>query len=112
MATPVTKRQREDSKPKVQSLLFEALEANGSNYLERSIDARDYLRVEELDTTLLKTPPTALTDAQKWKALLILRRHLVYSLKKQYIQVETPHELWNQLTAQFLHEKTILLPQA
>ena len=88
MATPVTKRQREDSKPKVQSLLFKVPKAEGSNYLKWSIDARDYLRAEELDTALLKTPPTALTDAQKWKALLILRRHLDYSLRKQYIHYE------------------------
>jgi hypothetical protein len=56
MATPATKRQPE-GKARVQPLLFEALEADGSNYLEWSIDARSYLCAEELDSSLAATPP-------------------------------------------------------
>ena len=46
------------------------------------------------------------------KALQALCRHLDTSLRREYIQVEHPVELWAQLKACFLHEKTIFLPQA
>ena len=52
MAAPATKYKKEDSKPKVQSLLFEALKADGCNYLEWSIDVKTYLAAEELEATI------------------------------------------------------------
>jgi hypothetical protein len=110
MATPATKRQKED-KPKVQSLLFEALEADGSNYLEWNINLRMYLAAEELQGAI-KLNHEEITAASKNKALLILRRHINYSLRKQYLMLSTPHELWKELKSRFLHEKTIYLPQA
>jgi hypothetical protein len=87
MATLATKRPPE-GKARVQTLLFEALEADGSNYLEWSIDARSYLCAEELDGSLAATPSADILASSTWKALLILRRHLDISLLKQYIQVD------------------------
>ena len=46
------------------------------------------------------------------KALQVLRRHLGYSLRKEYIQTKDPAELWKQLRNHFCHEKTIFLSQA
>ena len=46
------------------------------------------------------------------KALLIVQRHIDYSLRNQYLLVEKPDELWKELKSQFFHEKTIHLPQA
>ena len=46
------------------------------------------------------------------KALLILRPHIDYSLRNQYLLIEKPDELWKELKARFFHEKTIHLPQA
>jgi hypothetical protein len=111
MATPATKRQKEENKPKVQSLLFEALEADGSNYLEWSIDFKTYLTAEELEGTI-NAKGKEVTGAQQSKALLILRRYIDYSLRKQYLMIDTPQALWKELKARFLHEKTIHLPQA
>jgi hypothetical protein len=111
MAALATKCQKEDSKPKVQSLLFEALEADGSNYLEWNIDLRTYLAAEELQGAI-KLNAEEITAASRNKALLILRRHIDYSLRKQYLMISTPHELWKELKSRFLHEKTIHLPQA
>jgi hypothetical protein len=79
MATPATKRPPE-GKARVQPLLFEA---DGSNYLEWSIDARSYLCTEELDGSLAATPPAAILASSTWKVLLILRRHLDLLLHKQ-----------------------------
>jgi hypothetical protein len=47
MAAPAAKRLKED-KPKLQSLLFEALKADGSNYMEWSIDLKTFLASEDL----------------------------------------------------------------
>ena len=54
----------------------------------------------------------AASTASKWKALVMLGRHLDYSLKKQYLQIDTPHDLWRQLKKRSLHKETIYLPQA
>ena len=75
------------------------------------MDAKTFLVAEELDDTI---QPTAqgLPASVLAKALQALRRHLDTSLRREYIQVEHPAELWAQLQARFLHEKTIFLPQA
>ena len=46
------------------------------------------------------------------KPLLIVRRHIDYSLQNQYLLAEKPDELWKELKSRFFHEKTIHLPQA
>ena len=112
MEALATKRQKEEVKPKIQSLLFEALEADSSNYLEWSNDAKAYLAVEELDGILKEETAMATPTALMWKALLMLHRHLDYSLKKQYLQIDTPQDFWRQLKKRFLDKKTIYLPQA
>lgn len=116
MATENTKRLREETN-RLQPLFFPALAADGMNYLEWSIDARAHLCAEELDQAM--KPPEASTStstqlpkASRWKALLILRRHLDSSLRTQYLQLEDPATLWSELHGRFHHEKTIFLPQA
>jgi hypothetical protein len=110
MAAPAPKRLKED-KPKLQSLLFEALEADGSNYMEWSIDLRTFLASEDFQGTIKKNN-AEIAATPKNKALLMIRRHLDYSLRKQYLTLSSPHELWKALKARFLHEKTMHLPQA
>ena len=80
MATSTSKDKKEDGKPKVQSLLFEALEADGGTVQS--------------------------------KALLILQRHIDYSLRNQYLLVGKPDKLWKELKSRFFHKKTIHLSQA
>ena len=52
MTTVASKDKKEETKPKVQSLLFEALEADDSNYLGWSIDVKIHLAAEELDAAI------------------------------------------------------------
>ena len=111
MASSTSKDKKENGKPKVQSLLFEALEADGSNYLGWSIDVKIHLAAEELGEAInpkAKDVPVAVQS----KTLLILRRHIDYSLRNQYLLVEKPDELLKELKSRFFHEKTIHLPQA
>lgn len=97
---------------RIQPLLFEPLEPDGSNYLSWNIDMRTYLCAEELDMTLDPEPEEEIPAPYKWQTLLLLRRHIDPSLRHQYIQVEDPAELWAALEARFKHEETIFLPQA
>ena len=111
MTTVASKDKKEETKPKVQSLLFKALKADGSNYLAWSIDIKTHLAAEELEATI--NPKAKETSvAVQSKALLILCRHIDYSLRNQYLLIEKPDELWKELKARFYHEKTIHLPQA
>ena len=52
MAALATKRQKEEVKSKIQSLLFKAVEVDDNNYLEWSNDGKMYLATKELDGTL------------------------------------------------------------
>ena len=97
---------------RTQSLCFDPLEPDGSNYLGWNINMRAYLRAEKLDATIALAHEGEIPSSHKWHTLLILRRHLDSSLQQQYIQVEDPAELWVALEAQFKHEETIFLPQA
>jgi hypothetical protein len=104
--------QPKESNTQMPPLLFEALEVDGSNYLEWGIDARSYVCAEELDHTLESPMPGDFPATSKWKAILIMRRHLDVFLRQQYIQVDDPHSLWEQLEARFHLEKTIFLLHA
>ena len=77
-----------------------------------SNDAQAYLVAEKLDGMLKEKTAVAAPTTSKWKALLMLHKHLDYSLKKQYLQIDTPHDLCRQLKKYFPHKKTIYLPQA
>ena len=97
---------------RTQTLMFDALEPDGSNFLEWNNDVSTYLCAEELDGTLNAETARTLPTPWKWQALLIIRRHIDASLRQQYIQVHEPAELWSQLQARFKHEETLFLSQA
>ena len=97
---------------RLQALVFEALNSDGSNFLEWLNDAKHYLAAEELDIYLETNPEEEVSDVYKSQTLVILRRHLDHALRLQYIQVSDLARLWNQLKARFDHQQTLFLPQA
>ena len=97
---------------RTQTLMFDALEADGRNFLEWHDDISTYLCAEELDGALTHETAEGLAKPKNWQALLVIRRHMDASLRQQYIQVREPAELWSQLKARFKHEETLFLPQA
>jgi hypothetical protein len=78
---------------RTQTLMFDALEPDGSNFLEWNNDVSTYLCAEELDGTLDAETTRTLLMPWKWQALLVIRRHMDASLRQQYIQVHDPAEL-------------------
>ena len=103
---------------RMQSLQFNPLNANGSNFLEWVNDAKTVLCVGDLAKTLTVQPSTSIDPAQqilvaaRWQALHQLRRHLDHSLRLQYLQIEDPAELWALLHSRFNQQQTLFLPQA
>ena len=97
---------------RLQALVLEPLNFDGSNFLEWLNDAKIILAAEELDISLETNPTEEIPDVYKSQALVILRRHLDHALRLQYIQVSDPARLWNQLKARFDHQQTLFLPHA
>jgi hypothetical protein len=105
-------KQPPDEETRIQPLMFKALAADGTNYLEWSINIKSYLSSVGLETALTSPTPEDLPTTSRWKALFTLRRHLSASLQQQYLQADNLGTLWNQLVSRFHHEQTIFLPQA
>ncbi|XP_021839158.2 uncharacterized protein [Spinacia oleracea] len=59
-------------------------------------------------TTEIKTA----TEQEKAKATVLIRHHLLDSLKTEYLMVENPKELWDSLKERYGHHKRVLLPKA
>ena len=101
----------------MQSLQFNPLHADGSNFLGWVNDAKIILCVGDLAKTLATQPSTSSDPAQqipaatRWQALHQLRRHLDQSLRLQYLQIEDPVELWALLHTRFNHQHTLFLTQ-
>ncbi|XP_010675982.2 uncharacterized protein LOC104891894 [Beta vulgaris subsp. vulgaris] len=89
---------------------FEILEASGQRYLEWRVSAKAYLKSLSLDHTVVEGgAPTPLEQA---KALVYLKHHIHEELKSEYILVEDPKELWDNLKDRFEHLQRIIAPRA
>ena len=99
----------------MQSLLFEPLNASGSNFTEWINDVKVFLQAENIAQAISKDeiPEEAqLPASTKWHTLMVLRRHLDHTLRIQYLHIENPAELWAKLQARFDHQQPLYLPQA
>lgn len=100
------------SESRTQALLFAALAPDGSNFLEWDNDMMTYLMAEELADALYAASGLAMPVSHRYQALVIIRRHLHPTLRKQYLQVDTPWVLWAQLQERFNYDQQLFLPQA
>ena len=107
-----TQKDKTSTGSRLQPLMFNELTPEGLNFLDWANDAKVVLAVEELDPYLHHSTSEGLPTAAKWHTLLILRRHLDTALRHQYVQVNDPADLWEQLHARFHHEQNTILPQA
>lgn len=94
----------------MEKLSFQPLSIDGSNYLSWSLDTEAHLNAKGLqDTILTDAGPTL---QQKAQGLILIRHHLAYSLKRQYLNEANPRILWDELQSGFNHTRTIALPAA
>ena len=82
---------------------FEALNISGNNYLAWALDAKIHLNAEGHGDTIKEGNKT--TEQQKAKAMIFLRHHLHKDLKNEYLTIEDPKVLWDNLKERFDHQK-------
>ncbi|XP_021971351.1 uncharacterized protein LOC110866511 [Helianthus annuus] len=91
-------------------LEFTALDISGNNYLPWTLDAKIHLTANNLGETINVDNQTS--PQNKAKAMIFLRHHLHEDLKREYLTVEDPLELWTNIKERFDHQKLVLLPKA
>ena len=89
---------------------FEILDLAGQRYLEWRYDVISHLKANGLEKTIMEKAQT--TPQQKAKALVFLRHHIHESLKTEYLFLDDPLKLWDDLKERFGHLKNVILPQA
>ncbi|XP_022031970.1 uncharacterized protein LOC110933036 [Helianthus annuus] len=91
-------------------LEFTALDISGNNYLPWTLDAKIHLTANNLGETIIDGNQTSPQDQAK--AMIFLRDHLHEDLKREYLTVGDPLELWTNIKERFDHQKLVLLPKA
>ena len=89
---------------------FDMLDLSGQKYLEWRVDALAHLKANGLEKTI--EDENDATSQEKAKAIVFLRHHIHESLKTEYLFVEDPKELWENLNEKYGHQKEVLFPQA
>lgn len=89
---------------------FHALDISGKNYLTWVLDAKVHLTANNLGATIRDGGKASTQD--KAKALLFLRHHLHEDLKREYLTIEDPLELWKSINERYDHQKSVILPTA
>lgn len=89
---------------------FHALDISGKNYLTWVLDAKVHLTANSLGATIKDGNKASVQD--KAKALLFLRHHLHEDLKREYLTIEDPLELWKSINERYDHQKSVILPTA
>ncbi|XP_020266845.1 uncharacterized protein LOC109842369 [Asparagus officinalis] len=116
---------------KIARVDFEVLDDAGKNYLSWHVDLKFHLRARGLLATIsTPAPPVPATvtgnvvnnaevattvivsDIDKAKAIIYIRRHIDRTLKAEYLTVEDPKELWTALEDRYKHQKDVILPRA
>ncbi|KAL3656040.1 hypothetical protein CASFOL_000436 [Castilleja foliolosa] len=73
---------------------FQPLNVSGENYVSWTMDVRTHLISRQLDNA--KIHPNSLTEADRAKAMILLRRHLDEVLKLDYSSVGNTQILWEK----------------
>ena len=87
---------------KISNLDYAALNLSGDNYLQWALDTKINLRSKGLGDTIIEGNNE--NDKNRYRAISIIRHHLIEGLKDQY--------LWTALQRRYDHQKTVLLPKA
>ncbi|XP_048599627.1 uncharacterized protein LOC125579813 [Brassica napus] len=95
---------------KISNLDYAALNLSGDNYLQWALDTKINLRSKELGDAIIEGNNE--TDKNRYRAISIIRHHLIEGLKDQYLTIENPLDLWTALQRRYDHQKTVLLPKA
>ncbi|GAV83420.1 hypothetical protein CFOL_v3_26867, partial [Cephalotus follicularis] len=94
----------------IENQKFIALDISGKNYLFLVLDVKLHLSAKKLRHTIEEE--NAVTNEERATALIFLRHHIDDGLKYEYLTVENPLELWQNLNDRFEHLKAVVKPKA
>jgi len=94
---------------KINNLDFAALNLSGDN-LQWALDAKIILKSKGLGECITENNND--NEKDRYRAILIIRHHLAESLKDQYLTIENPLDLWNELKSRYDHQRMVILPKA
>ncbi|GAV64404.1 hypothetical protein CFOL_v3_07922, partial [Cephalotus follicularis] len=94
----------------IENRKFIALDISGKNYLSWVLDVKLYLSAKKLRHTI--DEDNAASNEERITALIFLRHYIDDDLKYEYLTVENPLELWQNLNDRFEHLKAVVLPNA
>lgn len=94
---------------KISNLDYGALNVSGDNYLQWAVDTQIILKSRGLGETIIAG--NQCSERERYKAIFLIRHHLNEALKNQYLTVDNPLELWDQLQERYGHQKRVLLPK-
>ncbi|GAV85900.1 hypothetical protein CFOL_v3_29334, partial [Cephalotus follicularis] len=93
----------------IENRKFIALDISGKNYLSWVFDVKLHLSAKKLRHTI--DEDNATSNGERTTALIFLRHHIDDGLKYEYLTVENPLELWQNLNDRFEHLKAVVLPK-
>ncbi|GAV70617.1 hypothetical protein CFOL_v3_14115, partial [Cephalotus follicularis] len=94
----------------IENRKFITLDIFEKNYLSCVLDVKLHLSAKKLRQTI--DEDNAASNEKRVTALIFLRHHIDDGLKYEYLTVENPLELWQNLNDRFEHLKVVVLPKA
>ncbi|GAV84076.1 hypothetical protein CFOL_v3_27520, partial [Cephalotus follicularis] len=94
----------------IENQKFTALDISEKNYLSWVLDVKLNLSAKKLRHTI--DEDNAASNEERATALIFLRHHIDDGLKYEYLTVENPLELLQNLNDRFEHLKAVVLPNA
>ncbi|GAV66527.1 hypothetical protein CFOL_v3_10037, partial [Cephalotus follicularis] len=94
----------------IENQKFIAIDIFGKNYLYWVLDVKLHLSAKKLRHTIEED--NASSNEERATALIFLKHHIDDSLKYEYLTVENPLELWQNINDRFEYLKAVVLLKA
>ena len=92
--------------PRFEPLDYAILNPSGENYLEWAMNTSVVLKSRGLGRSIIQGDYA--TRSEKLRAITIMRHHLTEDLRNQYLNIESPRDLWTKLKSRYT---MVLLPK-
>ncbi|GAV79266.1 hypothetical protein CFOL_v3_22731, partial [Cephalotus follicularis] len=91
----------------IENQKFVTLDISGKNYLSCVLDVKLHLSTKKLKHTI--DEDNTASNEERATTLIFLRHHIDDGLKYEYLTVENPLELWQNINDRFEHLKAVVL---
>uniref|UniRef100_A0A0D3CQH3 Retrotransposon Copia-like N-terminal domain-containing protein n=1 Tax=Brassica oleracea var. oleracea TaxID=109376 RepID=A0A0D3CQH3_BRAOL len=91
---------------RIEHLQFSAPKITGENYVGWVTNVKPYLVMKKLTETIIIG--NKLPHEHKVEAIIFLKKHLDENVTHDYVSIEDPAELWQDLKERFDNQKEVL----